>query len=350
MSSGYVYLPTSSATNDMYGGHRLGDNLFSSSIVCVDAATGKRVWHFQTVHHDLFDYDNPGGADSRRHHRERTPDQGGRAGHQAVVRLRARSRHRERRSGRSKSGRCQRRRCPASGRRPRSRCRRRPPAFDRQGISDDDLIDFTPELRAEAMEIVEAVRHRSGLHAAVHRGARARTTRRARSRCPGSVGGADWTGRRVRSRDRNAVCPVDDEPVRRQPAAGRSRTSTNLRYRAATRALLERTAGPAAREAAVRPHHGARPESRRAVVDGAERRRPEESSRDPALESAARSATPVRTAVLATKTLLFVTEGDQISRPDAAGRRRARSSARSTRRPAPRSGKTSSTPARPAHR
>ena len=56
---GYVYLPTSSATNDMYGGHRLGGNLFSSSIVCLDAATGKRVWHYQTVHHDLFDYDNP---------------------------------------------------------------------------------------------------------------------------------------------------------------------------------------------------------------------------------------------------------------------------------------------------
>ena len=56
---GYVYLPTSSATNDMYGGHRLGANLFSSSVVCLDAATGKRVWHFQTVHHDLFDYDNP---------------------------------------------------------------------------------------------------------------------------------------------------------------------------------------------------------------------------------------------------------------------------------------------------
>ena len=56
---GYVYLPTSSATNDSTARHRLGANLFSSSIVCLDAATGKRVWHFQTVHHDLFDYDNP---------------------------------------------------------------------------------------------------------------------------------------------------------------------------------------------------------------------------------------------------------------------------------------------------
>src|SRR5690606_33155013 len=58
-SLGYVYVPTSSPTNDMYGGHRLGDNLYTSSVVCLDAATGERVWHFQTVHHDLFDYDVP---------------------------------------------------------------------------------------------------------------------------------------------------------------------------------------------------------------------------------------------------------------------------------------------------
>ena len=56
---GYVYLPTTSATSDYYGGHRLGDNLFSTSVVCLDVTTGKRVWHFQTVHHDIFDYDNP---------------------------------------------------------------------------------------------------------------------------------------------------------------------------------------------------------------------------------------------------------------------------------------------------
>jgi quinoprotein glucose dehydrogenase len=56
---GYVYLPTTSATSDYYGGHRLGDNLYSTSVVCLDVTTGKRVWHFQTVHHDIFDYDNP---------------------------------------------------------------------------------------------------------------------------------------------------------------------------------------------------------------------------------------------------------------------------------------------------
>ena len=56
---GLVYLPPSAATNNMYGGHRPGINLFSTSIVCVRADTGERVWHFQTVHHDIFDYDNP---------------------------------------------------------------------------------------------------------------------------------------------------------------------------------------------------------------------------------------------------------------------------------------------------
>ncbi|MQA93039.1 MAG: PQQ-binding-like beta-propeller repeat protein, partial [Gemmatimonas sp.] len=45
--------------NDFYGGHRLGNNLFANSIVCLDARSGKRVWHFQTTHHDLWDYDLP---------------------------------------------------------------------------------------------------------------------------------------------------------------------------------------------------------------------------------------------------------------------------------------------------
>ena len=55
---GYVYLPTGAPTNDMYGGHRPGNNLFANSLVCVDVETGKRVWHFQMIHHDLWDYDN----------------------------------------------------------------------------------------------------------------------------------------------------------------------------------------------------------------------------------------------------------------------------------------------------
>ena len=54
---GYVYIPVEAPTGDYYGGHRPGANLFGSSLVCLDVKTGKRVWHFQIVHHDIWDYD-----------------------------------------------------------------------------------------------------------------------------------------------------------------------------------------------------------------------------------------------------------------------------------------------------
>jgi quinoprotein glucose dehydrogenase len=53
-----VFVPTGSASPDYYGGERLGDNRYANSIVALRASTGKVVWHFQTVHHDLWDYDN----------------------------------------------------------------------------------------------------------------------------------------------------------------------------------------------------------------------------------------------------------------------------------------------------
>ena len=56
---GYVYLPVSAPSNHFYGGHRKGDNLFANSIVCLDARTGRRVWHYQIVHHDIWDFDLP---------------------------------------------------------------------------------------------------------------------------------------------------------------------------------------------------------------------------------------------------------------------------------------------------
>jgi quinoprotein glucose dehydrogenase len=57
LARGLVFLPVSTATDDFYGGDRLGANLYSDSVVALDAATGARRWHFQTVHHDLWDYD-----------------------------------------------------------------------------------------------------------------------------------------------------------------------------------------------------------------------------------------------------------------------------------------------------
>jgi membrane-bound PQQ-dependent dehydrogenase (glucose/quinate/shikimate family) len=56
---GIVYLPLTSPAADFYGGDRKGANLFGDSLVALDAATGKRIWHFQTVHHNIWDYDIP---------------------------------------------------------------------------------------------------------------------------------------------------------------------------------------------------------------------------------------------------------------------------------------------------
>jgi quinoprotein glucose dehydrogenase len=56
---GLLYMPVSTPSNDFYGGRRPGKNLFADSIVCLDAATGQRKWHYQLVHHGLWDYDMP---------------------------------------------------------------------------------------------------------------------------------------------------------------------------------------------------------------------------------------------------------------------------------------------------
>ena len=56
---GIVYIPFGTARFDFYGGNRAGDNLFGNSVVALDAKTGKRLWHFQAIHHDLWDYDFP---------------------------------------------------------------------------------------------------------------------------------------------------------------------------------------------------------------------------------------------------------------------------------------------------
>lgn len=56
---GWVFASTGSAANDFYGGYRKGQNLFANCVLALDATTGKRQWHYQTVHHDIWDYDNP---------------------------------------------------------------------------------------------------------------------------------------------------------------------------------------------------------------------------------------------------------------------------------------------------
>ena len=151
---GYLYMPVTAPTSDMYGGHRLGDNLYSQSIVCVEAATGKRVWHFQTVHHDLWDYRPAGGADAHGHHGRRPADQGRRAAHEAGIRVRVRPRDgrarvADRRAARAAVERAGRAHV-ADAADPDEAAGVRSPGRD-----EENLIDFTPELRAEALEILK---------------------------------------------------------------------------------------------------------------------------------------------------------------------------------------------------
>jgi quinoprotein glucose dehydrogenase len=150
---GYVYLPLTAPTASYYGGWRPGDNLYSDSLVALNAKTGALVWHFQMVHHDLWEYDNVGPptlgditVDGRR---IKAIIQASKTAFLYVF---------DRVTGKPVWP-IEERPVPQStvpGERssPTQPFPTKPPPFDRQGITDDDLIDFTPALRAEAREIV----------------------------------------------------------------------------------------------------------------------------------------------------------------------------------------------------
>jgi len=150
---GYVYLPFETATGDYYGGTRPGTNLFAESVMCLDAKTGKRVWHFQAIHHGLWDYDFPAApilADITVNGRRikavaQISKQSfvyvlDRVTGQPVWPIEERS--------------VPKGTVPGEWYSPTQPVPTKPPAFDQQGVSEKDLIDFTPELKAEALKIV----------------------------------------------------------------------------------------------------------------------------------------------------------------------------------------------------
>ena len=120
---GHVYIPTNTTAPDYYGGHRLGDNLFAESILCLDLETGKRVWHFQMVHHGLWDYDNPAAPNLLDINVAGQAGQGAGAGHQAGIRLRLRPRDGPADLADRGAARARRPMCRASAPRRRSRSR-----------------------------------------------------------------------------------------------------------------------------------------------------------------------------------------------------------------------------------
>ena len=150
---GYVYLPFGTPTNDFYGGHRLGNNLFAESLVCLDARTGKRVWHFQGVHHGLWDYDfasAPALVDiTVSGRRIKAVAQASKQGFLYVF---------DRTSGEPVWPIVERAvpqsTVPRERTSPTQPFPTKPPPFERQGFTDDNVIDFTPELRTQALAIL----------------------------------------------------------------------------------------------------------------------------------------------------------------------------------------------------
>ena len=224
---GYVYLPLNTAAPDFYGGHRLGDGLFGESLVCLDVETGKRVWHFQLVHHGLWDYDPaspPNLLDVNVNGRRvkavaQVTKQGfvytfDRVTGQPIWPIVERP-------------------VPASDV-PGERASRtqpfpsKPAPFEYQGVTEDDLVDFTPELRARALEVIKGFRigplytPPSLLVSGSNQGTIAR---------PSTSGGANWSGAAVDPESgrlyvpsRNAMSILRLEPPTPNQQGG------NLRY------------------------------------------------------------------------------------------------------------------------
>ncbi len=308
---GYIYLPVTSPTSDMYGGHRGGDNLYGQSLVCVDAETGERVWHFQLVHHGLWDYDPPAAPilmDLR---------VDGRPGvTKAVVQItkQAFAFVFDRETG-EPIWPIEERPVPQSGTpgertSPTQPFPTKPPAFDRLGSTEDNLIDFTPELRAEALEIVQRYTTGPVFTPPSIRGD-GPNDNQGTIQLPGSQGGADVQGAAFDPETNYLYVPSITAPFVADILEGNP-DRTNLRYVKGTREWIGGPRGlplfkpPYGRITAFDMNRG---EIVWQVPNGI-------GPRDhPAIQhlNLPRLGRPGRPAPLATRTLLFIGEGRELA-------------------------------------
>src|ERR1700674_4235159 len=151
---GLAYLPVETPSSDFYGGHRPGNNLFADSLVCVDLKTGQRKWHYQLVHHSVWNMDiaaAPILADIT-------------VNGKAIKAVLESSKQAflyafDRVTGQPvwpiEERPVEKGDVPGEGYSPTQPFPTKPPSYERTGVSTDDLIDFTPELKAEAVELVK---------------------------------------------------------------------------------------------------------------------------------------------------------------------------------------------------
>jgi quinoprotein glucose dehydrogenase len=189
--TGYVYLPTEAATGDYFGGHRHGANLFSTSLVALDSRTGEKVWHFQMIHHDIWDWDNPtvpiladievDGAPRK------IVAQLTKQGFTYVF---------DRLTGEPiwpiEETPVPQTDVPGEWTSPTQPIPTLPVPYERQGFSEDDLIDFTPEILERAREV--ASEYRMGPIFSPPSLADAADGTRGTLALPSTLGGANWEG------------------------------------------------------------------------------------------------------------------------------------------------------------
>jgi glucose dehydrogenase len=152
---GLVYLPVEDPSSDFYGGHRPGNDLFGDSIVCVDLKTGKRKWYFQIVHHPMWDYDISSApiladinVDGKAIKAVAVPTK------EAFLYVF------DRVTGKPvwpiEEKPVPKGDVPGEWYSPTQPFPTKPPAYARQAVTENDLIDFTPEMRAKAVEILKS--------------------------------------------------------------------------------------------------------------------------------------------------------------------------------------------------
>jgi quinoprotein glucose dehydrogenase len=193
------YIPAESPTSDYYGGYRPGNNLYANSVIALNAKTGKKVWHFQTTHHDIWDFDPPTAPILADITADGKPVK-------AVIQLTKQGFAfvLDRTNGKPvwpieerpvpKSD------VPGEWTSPTQPFPTKPVALVPQGVTENDLVDFTPEIKAEALRVAKQFRL-GGLYtppsvAGGPDGTMGTLT------APSAVGGINWPG--------GAVDPVED--------------------------------------------------------------------------------------------------------------------------------------------